>query len=110
MTGGDLHSYLERNGCGLNDMDACCIIYQVLQALDYLHGNNVIHRDLKPENVLMSVPAVGARVILTDFGMAINADGPTRGRSQRMVSARGTPGYAAPLVFIPHIATKPMLM
>ena len=29
-------------------------IKQVLEAVLYLHSNNVIHRDIKPENILIS--------------------------------------------------------
>ena len=68
-------------------------MYQITQALNYLHKKGIAHRDLKPENVLLSVPAVGARVILTDFG---GAAGDLRTRPRRLHSVCGTAGWLAP--------------
>jgi len=39
--------------------------YQVADALNYCHLNNVIHRDLKPENILLTS---SDDVKLADFG------------------------------------------
>ncbi|KAM9986640.1 hypothetical protein ACTFIY_011079 [Dictyostelium cf. discoideum] len=42
------------------------IIYQILQALHFMHTNGFFHRDLKPENIML----VGERLKIADFGLA----------------------------------------
>lgn len=91
IPGGDVRSYLDQQNGPLANADASLIVYQILKALEYLHAQNIAHRDLKPENVLMSLPAAGARIILTDFGQSIKAVG-----MERMQSLVGTTDYVAP--------------
>ncbi len=59
------------------------------EALEGIHGAEVVHRDLKPSNVLLA--ADGPRVI--DFGISVAA-GDTR--LTRTGTAVGTPGYMPP--------------
>lgn len=44
--------------------------YQVADALEYCHKNNVIHRDIKPENLLLTYEG---NVKLADFGWSVHA-------------------------------------
>ena len=55
--------------------------------------DSIVHRDLKPENVLMSVPAVDARIILTDFGGAACE---LKKNPRRLISNCGTADWLAP--------------
>ena len=66
------------------------VMIQVLDALDYAHGQEIIHRDVKPANVLME--AHTKRPILMDFGLAKM----TRGDDPSSSMMLGTPIYMAP--------------
>ena len=72
------------------------MVYQILQALKYLHDRGIVHRDIKPENVLISQTPNGELVILTDFGNSTQLDLAKSYQSQRMMTLGGTPDYLAP--------------
>ena len=38
----------------LEENKAATYVKQVLQAIQYLHHNEIMHRDIKPENIMMS--------------------------------------------------------
>jgi len=86
--GTDLRQRLRADGT-LPPAVAAEVVAQVADALAYLHGRGIVHGDVKPGNIL--VPADGAPVRLTDFGVA-----------RRLPASPGpgfryaTPEYAAP--------------
>ncbi|KAA8496178.1 Calcium-dependent protein kinase 1 [Porphyridium purpureum] len=54
LTGGSLRSVLRRHPDGMPEGFVCEIMFQVLDALSFLHRRmNVAHRDIKPENVML---------------------------------------------------------
>jgi len=59
----------------------------VASALDYAHHEGIVHRDVKPANVMI---ARDGRVMLGDFGMALDIQGGSIGE------AFGTPHYISP--------------
>ena len=70
------------------------ILRQIASALIAVHERRVIHRDVKPANILLD--ATGAsrpHAYLTDFGIAVELDGP---RFTEIGLVTGTPGYLAP--------------
>lgn len=68
------------------------IVSDVLKALDYAHGMNVIHCDVKPSNIMIK----GDKALLTDFGFA-------KDLAMTAITAPGmllgTPNYMAPEQF-----------
>lgn len=50
--GGEVWTLLRDRRC-FDDNAACFVAACVVEALDYLHGADVVYRDLKPENLLL---------------------------------------------------------
>ena len=70
---------------------ACHIVYQILLALNYMHGMKIVHRDLKPDNVLCVDCDDGSFIVkLTDFGFS------TAFEEDKFDLCMGTPEYMAP--------------
>jgi hypothetical protein len=69
---------------------AYTIMFQILEALAYLHSRQIVHRDLKPDNVIMRNANDEIDVVLIDLGFATHID-----NIDRLFSCCGTPGYVA---------------
>ena len=50
-TGGELFEYVANTG-RFSEAVSRTYFHQMIDALDYLHRNNIAHRDMKPENLL----------------------------------------------------------
>jgi serine/threonine protein kinase len=66
-TGGEV--YQELTAQVFSEPKAANYIYQVIQALKYLHSKKVIHRDIKPENLLNCMGTIK----LSDFGWSTHS-------------------------------------
>jgi eukaryotic-like serine/threonine-protein kinase len=71
--------------------DLTLALRALLEALAHAHAHGVVHRDLKPSNVLVD----GARLRLSDFGIAHAIERAERGLSGTPMSA-GTAWFMAP--------------
>lgn len=71
MPGGDLFNFLKDRQKDLTEVDRRRIMWQVCQAIQFMHSNGLIHRDIKPENILMNEQL---NVKLCDFGWCCHLD------------------------------------
>ena len=64
---GNLYELISKEKNGLTESKAFDYFIQVVNAVYYLHNNNIIHRDIKPENILIGNDN---KIKLCDFGWA----------------------------------------
>lgn len=66
---------------------------QLVEAVAAIHAAGKLHRDLKPSNVLVTGEG---RVVVLDFGLAIDPDAGGVGQTVTDANVSGTPAYMAP--------------
>ncbi|KAI8338256.1 kinase-like domain-containing protein [Chlamydoabsidia padenii] len=71
---GSLYSRLVKKG-PFSELTTRQCIYQMTNALSYLHKHGIIHRDIKPENILIDSEG---KLKLADFGWAVHDRRPRR--------------------------------
>jgi serine/threonine protein kinase len=94
VDGIDLHEYITRKE-RLDPAEACRLLTQAAQALDYLHGQQMVHRDVKPANFLVTEAGGEVTVKLTDLGLAREVTD-QESRVTRAGNTVGTIDYMAP--------------
>lgn len=75
----------------LSESDAITTLMEVIEGIEYAHGEGVFHRDLKPANILR----LHDKWVVSDFGLCldINSKSTTITQSNKVF---GTIAYAAP--------------
>ena len=100
MQYGELLNYIYlTNGFGENY--GRIIFSSLLDAIEYLHNNNIVHRDIKADNIMINS---NLEIKLVDFGFAtnslknnlINIDLENNNEKGKLNTFLGTPNYAAP--------------
>ncbi|CAK5091519.1 unnamed protein product [Meloidogyne enterolobii] len=92
VQGGELFDRVADDSYILTEMAVALIMFQICEAIRYIHSQNIIHLDLKPENI-MCVSQTSNKIKLIDFGLAQWYDG-----SKDLMFMAGTPEFAAPEV------------
>ena len=91
--GGDLYNYISTRG-HLSERQSCKFFHEIIEALSYLHSQQITHRDIKPENFLLDTSGKSISLKLIDFGICNNYKG------NLLETSCGTSAFAAPEMYI----------
>lgn len=88
----NLYEYMHnRQGKAISESLARRIFIQLIDAVNYMHLNNIYHRDLKLDNIMIDRTG---KVTIIDFGFAIQVP-----KDTKVTSFCGTPFYMAPEIY-----------
>ena len=90
-TGGDLFNYIFAKNKGFSEPIARYYFKQLVEAIEFMHNNNVVHRDLKLENLLLDD---NYDLKIADFGLSTSVESTYGGGV--MYTRVGTERYMPP--------------
>lgn len=95
VEGETLRARMDRADGRVDESTAYRWLVETLQALAYIHDQNIVHRDIKPANIIIrpSLEGQGDELVLVDFGAALNR---TLQAGEKTVLGPYTPEFAAP--------------
>ena len=67
MRGGELFNKLKNSG-KYSEIVAAKLMYNLLDAVAYIHSKNILHRDIKPENLILRSKTDNFDICIADFG------------------------------------------
>jgi serine/threonine protein kinase/tetratricopeptide (TPR) repeat protein len=71
IEGDDLAAMMTERRTWLSNETVADLAWQMLDVLDYIHGESILHRDIKPANIKLK----DGRAYLLDFGLAYGQSG-----------------------------------
>jgi calcium-dependent protein kinase len=94
-SGGNLYDVMKTTL--ISELQAACIMYQILLAINHIHKLKIMHRDLKLENILVSKKEDNGlyRIKICDFGTSFLFK---EGEKEKNIA--GSSYYIAPEVFM----------
>ena len=93
VEGETLKEYVDKKG-KLSDEEIRSIFSHMLDAVGYVHDQNLVHRDIKPSNFMVTPSGI---VKLMDFGIAKKTDANSAEYTQTGTGVQmGTPMYMSP--------------
>ena len=67
--GGELFNYIISKK-HLSERQSCIFFHEIIDALEYLHVQNIVHRDIKPQNILLDTVNNEITLKIIDFGIS----------------------------------------
>ncbi|XP_051273910.1 myosin light chain kinase, smooth muscle isoform X2 [Dicentrarchus labrax] len=92
IAGGELFERIVDDNFEHTEPTSARYMQQILEAMQYVHKQNIVHLDLKPENIVC-VDTTGTRIKIIDFGLASKLE-----ESKPLMVMHGTPEFVAPEV------------
>ncbi|MBI4954020.1 MAG: serine/threonine protein kinase, partial [Myxococcales bacterium] len=96
LKGESLVKRLERTGKWMSVEEVGTLLWQIAEALEPVHAQNMVHRDLKGENIFLIDPPERLHVKVLDFGLAKAATAPGKAKLTAAGTMLGSAEFMSP--------------